>query len=331
MKTLDVKIKGMDCADCTEHVKKAIQSVPEVEYVDVFLGAEKARITYNWTPPDLKLVETAVKSAGYEAIIDDELIAQERQPQVQLSANKFLIVLGLIMGIVLFVTVAGEWLGLFDQITKIVPWFIWLAAVIAGGWPIFMNVARAALKGQIISHSLMTLGVIAAIAVGEWPTAAVVVLFMRIGDFVEGFTTGKARSAVRNLTELAPRTASVLRKGKEEILPIGEVREGDTVIVRPGEAIPVDGEVISGSASIDQSAISGESMPVEVEKDMRVFAASMVLTGMLKINVTAVGMDSTFGKVVQLVEEERQTARMFNEQLTSSPVITCQLSPELPC
>jgi Cd2+/Zn2+-exporting ATPase/Cu+-exporting ATPase len=192
---------------------------------------------------------------------------------------------------------------LFEQVTNIIPWYIWLAAVIAGGWPIFMNVARAAVKGQIISHSLMTLGVIAAIAVGEWPTAAVVVLFMRVGDFVEGFTTGKARSAVRNLTELAPRRATVLRNGNEEILPIDEVKIGDTVIVRPGEAIPVDSEVISGSASINQSAISGESMPVDVEPGARVFAASMLLTGMLKVNVTATGMDSTFGKVIQLVEE----------------------------
>jgi Cd2+/Zn2+-exporting ATPase/Cu+-exporting ATPase len=303
MKTLDVKIKGMDCADCTTHVKKAIQSVPDVEFVDVFLGAEKARITYNWTPPDLKLVETAVKSAGYEAVIDEEETAQESPSQGQISANKFLIVLGLIMGMILFVTVTGEWLGLFEQVTNIIPWYIWLAAVIAGGWPIFMNVARAAVKGQIISHSLMTLGVIAAIAVGEWPTAAVVVLFMRVGDFVEGFTTGKARSAVRNLTELAPRRATVLRNGNEEILPIDEVKIGDTVIVRPGEAIPVDSEVISGSASINQSAISGESMPVDVEPGARVFAASMLLTGMLKVNVTATGMDSTFGKVIQLVEE----------------------------
>lgn len=303
MKTIDVKIKGMDCADCTAHVKKAIQSVPEVELVDVFLGAEKARITYNWTPPDLKLVETAVKSAGYEAVIDDEPILQENQHLDQISANKFLIVLGLIMGMVLFLTVTGEWLGLFDQVTDIVPWYVWLAAVLAGGWPIFVNVARATLKGQVISHTLMTLGVIAAIAVGEWPTAAVVVLFMRVGNFVEGFTTGKARSAVRNLTDLAPRKAAVLRNGTEEILPIGEVREGDLVIVRPGEAIPVDGEVISGSASVDQSAISGEGMPVDVQQGSRVFSASMLLTGMVKVNATAVGMDSTFGKVIQLVEE----------------------------
>jgi len=303
MKTLDVKIKGMDCADCTAHVKKAIQSVPDVEFVDVFLGAEKARITYNWTPPDLKLVETAVKSAGYEAVINDMGDSQASQPKGQISANKFLIAFGLIIGLVLFVTVTGEWLGFFDQVSNIVPWYIWLSAVIAGGWPIFMNVARAAVKGQIISHSLMTLGVIAAIAVGEWPTAAVVVLFMRVGNFVEGFTTGKARSAVQNLTELAPRRATVLKKGKEEILPIEEVKEGDIVIVRPGEAIPVDGEVIFGSASIDQSAISGESMPVDVEQGASVFAASILLTGMLRIEVTAVGLDSTFGKVIQLVEE----------------------------
>ena len=303
MKTLDVKIKGMDCADCTAHVQKAIESVPDVEFVDVFLGAEKARITYNGTPPDLMMVKSAVKAAGYEAILEDESTRDDDKPAQSSGSNKFLIGLGIVMGLVLFITVVGEWLGLFSRLTAFVPWYAWLAAVLAGGWPIFTNVVRAGIKGQVISHTLMSLGVIAAIAVGEWPTAAVVVLFMRIGDYVESFTTGKARTAVRDLTDLAPQSAIVIRNGVEEKLRINEVEIGDTVVVRPGEAIPVDGEVVAGNATINQSAISGESMPVEAEQGRKVFAASLLLTGMLKVKVEAIGTDSTFGKVVQLVEE----------------------------
>ena len=121
-------------------------------------------------------------------------------------------ILGVVFGLVLFVAVVGEWLGLFEQLTDLIPWFAWLTLILVGGFPIFRNVIRSALKGQVISHTLMTLGVIAAIAVREWPTAAVVVLFMRVGDFVEGLTTGNARKAVKNLTSMVPQLARVERE-----------------------------------------------------------------------------------------------------------------------
>ena len=293
----------MDCAECVSHVQRAIQSVPGVEDVQVFLGVEKAKISYHETPPDQLHVENAVKRAGYEAIYFENLIPEESELSERSSVSNLLILLGLVIGIVLFVTVIGEWLGLFDAFTDFIPWYVWLTAILIGGWPIFRNVLQSALKGQVISHSLMTLGVLAAVLVGEWPTAAVVVLFMRVGDFVEGFTTGKARSAVKDLTRLSPRNANVEKDGKETSLPVDQVALGETVVIRPGETVPVDGEVISGSAAVDQSAISGESMPVDAVMNSKVFAASILLTGMLKVQVTAVGVDSAFGKVIRLVEE----------------------------
>jgi Cd2+/Zn2+-exporting ATPase/Cu+-exporting ATPase len=158
-------------------------------------------------------------------------------------------VLALVFGAVLFVVVIGEWLGLFEQLTERVPFLLGLVLVMVSGWPIFRNVTRAALKRQVISHTLMSLGVLAALAVGEWATAAVVVFFMRIGEYAENLTTAGARRAVKDLTALAPQTARVERQGTEQEVPIGEVPIGETVIVRPGEKIPVDGEVVGGQAS----------------------------------------------------------------------------------
>src|SRR5512133_4408885 len=106
----------------------------------------------------------------------------------------------------------------------------------------------------------MSLGVLAALIVGQWVTAALVVVFMRIGDYVENFTTESARRAVKELTTLAPQTARVERDGLETEIPVNQVKLGETVIVRPGEKIAVDGEVIAGQATIDQAAITGESM-----------------------------------------------------------------------
>src|SRR6266567_8450179 len=119
----------------------------------------------------------------------------------------------------------------------------------------FWNVIRATLRRQVISHTLMSLGVVAALAVGQWPTALVIVFFMRVGDYVEHFTTERSRQAVKRLTALAPQTARVERNGLEQVVPIEEVQVGETVIVRPGESIPVDGEVTGGQATVNQATL----------------------------------------------------------------------------
>jgi len=149
----------------------------------------------------------------------------------------------------------------------------------------------------------MTAGVIAAVAVHEWAAALVVVLFMRIADYIEGFTTQRARRALRELAAMAPRVARVERDGAEVEVPVEELRPGDVVVVRPGGQVPVDGEVVSGQATVDQAAITGESMPVEAEQGTTVFATSMVRLAMLRVRATRIGADTTFGRVVRLVEE----------------------------
>jgi Cd2+/Zn2+-exporting ATPase/Cu+-exporting ATPase len=203
----------------------------------------------------------------------------------------------------LFIVVAGEFLGLFDILNEVVPFPIGAAIVVAAGWPIYRNVFRATLNKQIVSHTLMTLGVIAALAIGEWVTALIVAIFMRVGDYVENFTTESARRAVKELSALAPQTARVEQRGLEVELPVSQVKTGDIVIVRPGEKIPVDGEVISGQATIDQAAITGESMPVDVTSGSQVFAATIATLGSLRIKTMRTGADTTFGRVIKMVEE----------------------------
>jgi Cd2+/Zn2+-exporting ATPase/Cu+-exporting ATPase len=214
-----------------------------------------------------------------------------------------LILLVSVFAIILSVVIFGEGLGLFDFLNDLVPFPLGVVLVIAGGYRVFLNVIRATLKRQIISHTLMTIGVIAALAVGQWVTAALVVVFMRVGDYVENFTTESARRAVKELTSLAPLTARVERDGAEVEVPVTEVKVGETIIVRPGEKIAVDGEVISGQATIDQSAITGESMPVEAANGTHVYAATIAKLGSLRIRADRIGTDTTFGRVVKMVEE----------------------------
>lgn len=298
---IEVPVKGMDCAECTMHVRKAIASLDGVQSVEVFLATEKAVVSLDPRAVDLALIRKAIQEAGYSV----PEAGEEDQPAAGLDnfTRPILTLLGVVFGVVLFVIVVGEWLGLFETITARIPWFIGLLIVLVGGYPVFRNVARAALHGQIISHTLMTLGVVAALAVGEWATAAVVVFFMRVGDYVEQFTTERARRAVRDLSAMAPQTARVERQGKETEIPIAELYIGESVIVRPGEKIPVDGEVISGQATVDQATITGESMPVEAGPGARVFAATLVRLGSLRVKTTQIGIETTFGRVIKLVEQ----------------------------
>ncbi len=213
---------------------------------------------------------------------------------------------GLIIAVVVLLIVAAEQLGVLDVLTQFVPWPVWFAAVLTGGWPIFRHVLRATLRRKVTSHTLMTVGLVAAILAGAWPAAVLIVFFMRFANYIEHFTAEHARQAVRDLTALAPETARIEHEGCEVEVPIEQVQVGETVIVRPGEKIPVDGEVSSGQATVNQAAITGESMPVEVGPGAHVFAASFAQLGHLRIRVTAVGEDTTFGCVIKLVEEAEQ-------------------------
>jgi Cd2+/Zn2+-exporting ATPase/Cu+-exporting ATPase len=296
---MEVSIQGMDCAECTLHVQKAIASLPGVRSVDVFLTSERAVVHLDPDQVDLDDIRKAVEGAGY-AVPKPE---GARAAQMDSFTHPILRLLGVLFGVVLFIVIVGEWLGLFATADELIPWPVWLAIVLIGGYPVFRNVIRATLHRQVIAHTLMTMGVIAAVAVGEWATAAVVVFLMRVGDYVEHFTTERARRAVKNLTALAPMTARLEQDGVEVEVPVAQAPVGATVIVRPGERIPVDGDVVAGFATVDQATITGESMPVEAGPGARVFAATLVRLGSLRIRATHVGADSTFGRIIKLVEE----------------------------
>ncbi len=298
--TLEIPIEGMDCAECAAHLRAALEDLPFVLSAEVLLGAEKALLKVDSPPPNLEPVRAAVAAAGYRVPVSGE--AELARAGAEFT-RRVVRLFGLLFGAVLLILVAGEWLGLFERLTRRIPWYLGLGAVLLTGYPVFVNVARAARRGKIIAHTLTTLGLLAAVLAGEWATAAVVLFFMRVGEYAESFTAERARRAIRELSALAPRAARVLREGEEVVVPVDEVRVGETVVVRPGESIPVDGEVLAGRAAVDQAAITGEAMPVEAAPGSRVFAATLAHAGSLRVRVTHTGRDTTFGRVIQMVAE----------------------------
>lgn len=311
-KRIEVPVQGMDCADCTMHVRHALEALQGVQQVEVFLGAEKAVLQLDPQQVTMDAIRQAVVDAGYSVPEIRSNASSDINAEAQTHAGRagftsftrpILTLLGVVFGAVLFIIVVGEWLGLFEALTERVPLALGALIVLAFGFPVLRNVVRAALRGQIISHTLMSLGVIAALMVGEWATAAVVVFFMRVGDYVESFTTERARRAVKDLTAMTPQTARVERDGSEIELPAAQVQAGDVVILRPGEQVPVDGKVLAGYAALNQAAITGESLPVDAGPGSLVYAATLVQSGALRVRAGRVGADTTFGRVIRLVEQ----------------------------
>lgn len=302
IQTIEIPIAGMDCTECTQHVQKAISSVSGVQKVDVFLSSEKAIVQMNPSLVKMADIRTAVKNAGYSVAANDE---ETKNPNAALAdfSRRMFTAFGLAFGTVIIIVVLGEWLGLLDGLTQIIPFPVGVALVLLSGAPIFLNVIRATLNRQVIAHTLMSIGAIAALLVGEWTTAMVVIFFMHIGSYTERLTAEGARRAVKDLTAMAPQTARVEWDGEEKEIPIAEVQLNDIVVVRPGEKIPVDGEVVSGHAAVDQSSMTGESMPVEAGIGSQVRGATILKQGTLKVRTQAVGAQSMFGRVIKMVEE----------------------------
>jgi len=205
----------------------------------------------------------------------------------------------LISGILIVVSLALGKLASIPDISDI----LMIAAAVIAGYPIAINAIRA-LRYKILGiDALVTLAVIGALIIKEyWEAAAVTFLFM-LGNYLESKTLEKTRSAIKALLSLAPDIARVVRNGAEIELSPEEVVEGDIVIVRPGEKIPVDGTVIEGSAYVNQAPITGESMPVSKDVNDGVFSGTVIESGYLKIRADRVGEDTTFSRILQMVEE----------------------------
>ena len=295
---VEIPIRGMDCAECTRHVRKAIENVPGVQSVEVFLTSEKALVRLDPDRTNYGSIREAVARAGYAA----EPPALDQNARFG-AATRAITVFGLVSGAVLFVIVLGEWFGLLQAAASQVPWWVSLIVIITAGYPVFRDVILATLGGRVISHTLMSLGVVAALVVGEWATAAVVVFFMRLGAFSEKFTADRARGALKDLLALSPQVARIERDGQEVEIPIDELRPGDVVVVRPGEKIPVDGQVVSGHAAVDQSLITGEPLPADVGPGSGVYAATLAHAGAIRVVAEKIGRETTFGRVVTIVEE----------------------------
>jgi len=301
--TLILPVAELDCAECAQHVEQALRTVPGVLDVEGFPVARKVAVVLDPTRVDRVAIERALARAGYT-------VGSEPAEDTQRAWRRVALLSGVAVAVVLGV-VAAELAGLVERANQVIPWPIWLLGIAIGGWPVFRDVARASWQRRVTAHTLMTIGALAAMVVGAWAAAAIVVLFMRLGSALEEVTGRQAGRALRELAALAPQLARVERDGSELEVPAGSVAPGEIVLVRTGEAIPVDGTVLEGTALVDEAALTGEPLPRAVAAGDPVYAATVVRSGSLRIRAIAEAAGSTFARIVRLVEAaEGQAGRL---------------------
>ncbi|MBR1457561.1 MAG: cadmium-translocating P-type ATPase, partial [Oscillospiraceae bacterium] len=190
----------------------------------------------------------------------------------------------------------GVWRGLLFAVPYLIV-----------GYDVLWSAIRNILHGQVFDEKfLMAIATLGAFAIREYPEAAAVMLFYQIGEWFQGIAVGRSRKSIAALMDIAPESAVVLREGREEEVSPDEVAVGETIVIRPGERIPLDGVILEGSSSVDTAALTGESLPADKAEGDRVVSGSVNLTGVLRVRTESVYEDSTVARILELVENSQE-------------------------
>jgi Cu+-exporting ATPase len=324
---LTLNIDGMTCASCVFHVEKALKEVPGVVEASVNLATQQATVRYLDVPLDV--FRDAVSDAGYtvQGVADDqnEEADQERLArtgEIRSQRNRFLVAAGL--GIAIFLGSFREWFPWMPSFLQ--NWYVlWALATPVQFWAgaQFYRAAWGAIKHRSTNmNTLIAVGTSVAYSYSAvvtvfpnlfaaegikvavyFDTAAIIIALILLGRFLEARAKGQTSNAIRKLMRLRPKTAQVVRDGLHADIPIEEVSVGDIVVMRPGESIPVDGEVVDGASAVDESMLTGESVPVEKTPGSSVFGATINKTGSFQFRTTKVGRDTALSRIITLVQE----------------------------
>jgi Cd2+/Zn2+-exporting ATPase/Cu+-exporting ATPase len=206
---------------------------------------------------------------------------------------------------VVAVAVLAVWLRVWEPFAALSV--IGVAGLLVGGWPILKEAVENVFERRMTMELSMTIAIVAAAAIGEFLTALIITLFVLVAEVLEGLTVGRGRKAIRDLLEFLPKEVSVRRAGSIQSVPAESLTIGDAIIVAPGGRIPVDGAVLSGHSFIDESRITGESMPVEKQAGALVFAGTINQSGALEIVAERIGRDTSYGKIIEAVERAEKS------------------------
>ncbi len=334
MENATLKLQGMSCASCARNIEDAILSVPGVEACNVNFGTEQASVTYDPGKTEVAVIQDAVDSAGYSAqpmqddILTPEDDAERRERQAE---NQTLTRRVWVGGIISTALVIGSLPAMTGLSIPLLPTWLhnpWLQLVLTApvlfwaGSGFFVSAWKAVQRHTATMDTLVAVGTGTAYLYSLFPTffpqwfiaqglqpdvyfeaAAVIIALLLLGRLLENRAKGQTSEAIRKLMGLQAKTARVIRNGREADIPIAELVLGDVILVRPGEKIPVDGEIVEGSSMIDEAMVTGESVPVKKHPGDDVIGATLNKTGSFQFRATRVGKDTFLAQIVKLVQQ----------------------------
>jgi P-type Cu+ transporter len=329
----DLVIKRLSDDSDARRLEKALSGLEGVLDAQVTYANEKARVKYIPTIITQAEVRRAVSGAGFEAVElgGEAEDAEARARENEINEQRRLLIVGLVFTIPLFLLSMGKDLGLLpsffytntgmEGMRDAQPWFNWLMLALAlpvqfyVGWQYYVGAYKALRNKSANMDVLIVMGSSAAffyslpitfgLLMGHvyYETAAVIITLIKLGKFLEARAKGRTSEAIKKLMGLRAKTARVVRNGTEVEVPVDDVRVGDIVLVKPGETIPVDGVVVEGRSTIDESMLTGESLPVEKKSGDAVIGATLNKQGMLKFEATKVGKETALAQIIKLVED----------------------------
>jgi Zn2+/Cd2+-exporting ATPase len=302
--SLKLKVAGMDCPDCAVHLRDAIRRIEGVSFADVDFATGTVTVAPQGGRDVMGEVRQAVSEAGYSVAEHGaegprglREIAREEWP---LLATGALLLAGLVLHLAGAATVSD---GVF------------ILAAAVGSFRIVRSGITTLINARALSIDfLMTIAVAGAIVIGQYDEGATVVFLFALGEALEGYTMDRARNAIRRLLDLTPRQAVRLRNGLEERVSAADLAAGDTILIGPGESLPVDGSILSGQSQLDEATVTGESVPVAKGPGDTVFAGTVNGSQALRVRVDQPASDSTVARIVRMVEEA-QSRRAPSQRL----------------
>jgi len=332
-KSVVIPVGGMTCASCAAAIERAVSKLDGVKGASVNLATERASIRYDPETVRLSEIKQAITDAGYQPLAIDagvSIDAHKEAKEREIRTLKAKFAVSAAFAIPLFYIAMGAMLGwplpaflnamnyplryALIEIALVIP-------VLAAGYRFYLVGFRAILHRAPNMDSLIAMGTSAAVAYSLYgvvsiangdfkmvenlyfETAGVIITLILLGKTLEAVSKGKTSESIKKLMGLQPRTATVVQNGAEMEIPIEEVEVGDIVLVRPGEKIPVDGEILTGRTAIDESMLTGESMPVEKNPGDKVIGASINKNGSITFRVSKVGADTVLSRIIKLVED----------------------------
>jgi Zn2+/Cd2+-exporting ATPase len=287
-------VEGMDCGSCAKSIENHLNTIPEVRHVSVNFSTGKMKVDHENSVED---IVSEVSKIGFHASL------QSKQDGSTETSNRkegygVIITSGILIGL--------GFLGALTGISYLVTTLLYAAAMFISGYKPVKSAYYSIKSRSLDMNVLMSAAAIGAALIGEWLEGATVVWLFALGTALQNMSIEKTRHSIRNLMNLAPSEAWIKAGAQLKKKPVEEVKIGEVLIVKPGDRIPLDGEIISGESSINQAPITGESIPVDKEAGDLVYAGTINENGSLEISVTKLAEDTTIAKIIHLVEEAQE-------------------------